>query len=77
MLRYSMYGGEGGTPYVLSEAKRKELLDMGFPDDGYDYSMHMKDLGPHHQQQQPKRKPKAPRKPRPAGEGEVSSRSEH
>jgi protein LTV1 len=29
----------------LSEAKRRELLSMGFPDDGYDYLKHMRAVG--------------------------------
>ncbi|GIL81302.1 hypothetical protein Vretifemale_10341, partial [Volvox reticuliferus] len=31
--------------YILSEERRRELLSLGFPDDGYDYLKHMRDLG--------------------------------
>ncbi|GLI61074.1 hypothetical protein VaNZ11_003339, partial [Volvox africanus] len=31
--------------YILSEERRRELLALGFPDDGYDYLKHMRDLG--------------------------------
>jgi protein LTV1 len=46
-------GGGGGIP----EAKRRELLSLGFPDDGYDYLKHMRVVGggaggPRRQQQQ-------------------------
>ncbi|GAX78082.1 hypothetical protein CEUSTIGMA_g5524.t1 [Chlamydomonas eustigma] len=51
---YSAYGSEleyGCSPYedegyVMTEARRKELIELGFPDDGYDYLRHLKELGP-------------------------------
>ena len=29
----------------ISEERRKELIELGFPDDGYDYLKHMRVLG--------------------------------
>lgn len=29
----------------MSEARRRELLELGFPDDGYDYLRHMRTMG--------------------------------
>jgi hypothetical protein len=43
LLSYSPYEDEG---YVMTEARRKELIELGFPDDGYDYLRHLKELGP-------------------------------
>ena len=40
------YGNEDYGGYVISEARRKELIALGFPDDGYDYIAHLKQLGP-------------------------------
>lgn len=41
--------GDGGAPNwehpVLSETRRRELLDLGFPDDGYDYLAHLRTIG--------------------------------
>jgi protein LTV1 len=34
-----------GDKPVLSEARRRELLDLGFPDDGYDYLAHLRTIG--------------------------------
>lgn len=31
--------------YELSEERRRELVSLGFPDDGYDYLRHLRDLG--------------------------------
>ena len=31
--------------YELSEERRRELVSQGFPDDGYDYLRHLRDLG--------------------------------
>ncbi|QDZ24451.1 hypothetical protein HOP50_13g69900 [Chloropicon primus] len=31
---------------VLEEAKRKEILELGFPDDGYDYTRHLREARP-------------------------------
>ncbi|EFJ46956.1 hypothetical protein VOLCADRAFT_92444 [Volvox carteri f. nagariensis] len=41
--------------YTLSEERRRELLALGFPDDGYDYLRHLRDLGRGNQQQFPHR----------------------
>ena len=30
----------------MTESRRKELIALGFPDDGYDYLHHLKQLGP-------------------------------
>ena len=30
---------------AVSEARRRELVELGFPDDGYDYIRHMRTLG--------------------------------
>ena len=46
---YTAYGSvydDGG--YTMTQARRAELLSLGFPDDGYDYLRHVKDLGPKH-----------------------------
>eukprot|EP00955_Chlamydomonas_euryale_P067014 359715-Chlamydomonas_euryale.AAC.7 len=32
--------------YVLSEARRREIIEYGFPDDGYDYLKHTRELAP-------------------------------
>ncbi|KXZ50913.1 hypothetical protein GPECTOR_14g16 [Gonium pectorale] len=31
--------------YAMTEERRRELLSLGFPDDGYDYLRHLRDLG--------------------------------
>lgn len=36
-------GPESGSE--LSDERRRELLELGFPDDGYDYLQHMRTLG--------------------------------
>ncbi len=38
----------------MTEERRRELLALGFPDDGYDYLLHMRDLGRGRPQQQQK-----------------------
>ena len=37
-----MYEDQG---YELSDEQRKEIVDMGLPDDGYNYLRHLKALG--------------------------------
>jgi hypothetical protein len=46
--------------YEVSVDKRRELLQLGRPDDGYDYTRHLKELAAPRQQAQGEAGPSAP-----------------
>jgi hypothetical protein len=39
------WGVQDPPPDNMSEERRRELIEMGFPDDGYDYLKHMRAPG--------------------------------
>jgi len=66
-------GGGGGSGGRLLDARRLELLSLGFPDDGYDYLKHMRVVGGgggagqrHKQQEQDERQDGGASRPLPA-----------